>query len=62
MTEECELLHIEPSESTESIQTRFLHLINKLEDLGNSFYNKDFKVYVQEMESKRYSHLRIKSS
>lgn len=41
-TEEFELFRMEPEESMDSMQTRFLHLINKLSNLGKTFYNKDF--------------------
>lgn len=32
---------MEAGESVDSMQTRFLHLINKLRDLGKIFSNKD---------------------
>lgn len=38
--EEFELFHIEPREFVDSMQTRFLHLINKLRDLDKTFPNK----------------------
>lgn len=40
-TEEFQLFCMEPGESSDSMQTRFLHLINKLRELGKTFYNKD---------------------
>lgn len=39
--EEFEIFRMEPGESVDSMQTRFLHLINKLRDLGKTFSNKD---------------------
>lgn len=42
LTEEFELFHTEPGESVDPMQTRFLHLINKLNNLGKSVSNKDY--------------------
>lgn len=42
LIEEFKLFHMEPEESVGSMQTRFLHLINKLNNLGKSFYKKDY--------------------
>lgn len=41
LKEEYELFHVEPNEIVEPMQTHFLHLINKLENLGKSLCNKD---------------------
>lgn len=41
LTNEYELFGMEPGETMKYTQTRFLHLINKLDNLGKSFYNKD---------------------
>lgn len=41
LTKEFELFHMEPKEFVESMQTRFLHLINKLNNLGKYVSNKD---------------------
>lgn len=42
LAEEFELFCMEPREFVDSIQTRFLHLINKLSNLGKTFSNKDY--------------------
>lgn len=42
LTEEYELFHMEAREFLESMYTRFLHLINKLDNFGKSFSNKDY--------------------
>lgn len=39
--EQFELFCMEAGEPMDSIQTRFLHLINKLSNLGKTFSNKD---------------------
>ena len=41
MIEEYELFCMEPGVTVESMQSRFLHLINKLEILEKSIHNKD---------------------
>lgn len=41
LIEEYELLLMEPEELVESMQTRFLHLINKLDKLGKTISKKD---------------------
>lgn len=41
LTKEYELFYMEPGEFVESMQTWFLNLINKLYNLGKTFYNKD---------------------
>lgn len=38
LTEEYELFYMESSETVESMQNHFLHLINKLDNLGKSFF------------------------
>ena len=40
--EEFELFCVDPEESVDSMQTRFLHLINKLRNLGKIFSKKCF--------------------
>lgn len=42
LTEDYEHFGMEPGESISSMQTRFLHLINKLENLGKTFSNKNY--------------------
>lgn len=41
-TKEFELFCIVPGELVDSMQTRILHLINKLRDLCKTFSNKDY--------------------
>lgn len=40
-TKNFELFFMESGESVDSMQTRFLHLINKLSNMGKTFSNKD---------------------
>lgn len=52
LIEKYELFHVEPNKTLASMQMCFVHLINKLEKIGNSLSNQDcdnkgFKVYVQ---------------
>lgn len=42
LTKEFELFHVEPGEIVASMQMRFSHIINKLENLGKTTYNQDY--------------------
>lgn len=57
--EELELFDMEPGEFVDFMQTIFLHLINKLQNLGKNFSNKDrnkktIEIYVHGVATKGY--------